>query len=469
MLFITINGCEKNPVIEEIKEYNGQFAVEQAQAWYDSKWKGALNLKSGHIETQIGIKPDWCDGSFAQNSRFEVVEVGLLVQGRFGFVDETSYKDWKTNKEKEVNTSITRMVFLKYRKNNRIDQFLMTIVGDKDYHTKKVGRLADNSYLSTEKCFSGYIFYHDFAGNFVNGWRYSEGKIVRKCSQKGGPKFSPVLKKADCTAVTVTLYSQFCTDWYTNGQYNYTTCEDRVAEDEFYYLSCAYDPSGGEEGGYGGGGSEYYPPEPVSVAIVDADDLKNNLKADCIYQKLINGEILSSFISRYFGLTQPEQSFLGELNLTWTLGSTTETLPIGVPRNGVYNSVEIRLNETALNTNSSTNVALSMLHEALHAKLIAEFYDSVGSTDFRTLYASYRGWGLGNMDNQQEFEMVTDYSNRMGQALQDFDRTQGINHTLDFYIEAIKYSLSEEIGLDRYLSGQDEYSTLYYSNKNCIK
>lgn len=104
------------------------------------------------------------------------------------------------------------------------------------------------------------------------------------------------------------------------------------------------------------------------VPIVDADELKQNSKADCIYQKLINGGILSDFISRYFAPSEQSHSFLGELNLTWTLGNTAETLPVGVPQNGAYYSVEIRLNETLLNSGSATNVALTMLHEALHAK-----------------------------------------------------------------------------------------------------
>lgn len=205
----------------------------------------------------------------------------------------------------------------------------------------------------------------------------------------------------------------------------------------------------------------------IPIPVVYATALKLNPKADCVYQNLLDGKILQDFIARYYAPTEPNQSFLGELNLTWTLGNTTETLPIGVPNNGTYYSVEIRLNESAINSNSVTNVAISILHEALHATLIAEVYDEVGTTNFKTLYAYYKGWGLGNLDNQQEMEMVTEYANEMAQALQTFDQTQGINHTLDFYKEAIKYIFSVEIGVDTYSSGQDEYSTLYYSSINC--
>ena len=157
---------------------------------------------------------------------------------------------------------------------------------------------------------------------------------------------------------------------------------------------------------------------------------------------------------------------LGELNLTWTLGSSTETLPIGVPENGVYNSVVIQLNESNLNVKSSTNAALSMLYEALHAKLIAEVYDEVGTTDFKKLYAYYKGWGLNNLDKQQELEMVQFYSDQMARALMEFDEEQGISHSLDFYIEAIKYSIMDEWG-EIYKPGIEAYRALFESTKSC--
>lgn len=159
-------------------------------------------------------------------------------------------------------TSLSRLVSLRYKKDGRIEQFLMTIMGDKDYHDKGIGNLSDNSYLTREKHFSGYIFYHDLRGNFVNGWKYVNGKIVRKCSQNGSNTPLMRLKKADCVAVTVTLYNQFCTDWYTDGRYNYTRCEDRVSEYEYYYLYCAYEPTEGNGGG-GGYDGEYNPPTPT--------------------------------------------------------------------------------------------------------------------------------------------------------------------------------------------------------------
>ncbi len=206
------------------------------------------------------------------------------------------------------------------------------------------------------------------------------------------------------------------------------------------------------------------------VPIVDVSGLEKNAKAKCIYDKLINGGILKDFISRYYP-SASTTSPLGELNLTWTLGSSvegssSEIFPIGVPRNGIYNSVEIRLNESILNSSSVILAATTMLHEALHAKLIAEVYDIVGTTDFKTLYAYYAGWGLGNIDANQEMEMLDSYTSQMAKALQKYDQSQGVNNTVDFYKAALYYSFCIQLELE-VTTGDEEFTILYNASKIC--
>ena len=222
LLFLCFNRCEKNPAIEESGKRSDQFTVEQAEAWFGTEWTGAVSLKSGSIEkARIGIKPDWCNGFTSQNSEVDVVEVSLLVQGSFGFSDEASYDDWETTKNPKMINSLTRMIFLKYKKDGHIDQFLMTIVGNKEYHDKNDGRLSDNNYLTREKHFSGYLFYHDLTGNFVNGWKYEKGELVAKSTITSGDKL-PVQLKMASTCITTTINSTYvqCTDWYSDSNYN---------------------------------------------------------------------------------------------------------------------------------------------------------------------------------------------------------------------------------------------------------
>lgn len=148
------------------------------------------------------------------------------------------------------------------------------------------------------------------------------------------------------------------------------------------------------------------------------------------------------------------------------LGNSTETTPIGVAGNGRY-SVVISLNETSINNYSTTNLAISMLHEALHAKLIAEFYDDIGSTDFQKLYKYYQGWDLGDIDKIQERQMFQDYLDELASALQSFDRDQNIIRPLDFYLEALKYDFSVQLGMDIYQQGYEEFLALLYDKTIC--
>lgn len=202
------------------------------------------------------------------------------------------------------------------------------------------------------------------------------------------------------------------------------------------------------------------------LPIVDTSDLTKNPKALCVYEHLMHGGVLQDFISRYFGPSEPNHSFLGELNLTWVLGNSTETTPIGVAGNGRY-SVVISLNETSIYNYSTTNLAISMLHEALHAKLIAEFYDDIGSTDFQKLYKYYQGWDLGDIDKIQERQMFQDYLDELASALQSFDRDQNIIRPLDFYLEDLKYDFSVQLGMDIYQQGYEEFLALLYDKTIC--
>lgn len=146
--------------------------------------------------------------------------------------DEASYNEWVKTKNPKMIRSLTRMVFLKFKKDGRIDQFLMTIVGDKEYHENQVSRLSDNAYLSREKHFSGHIYYHDLTGKFVNGWVYEKGKLEGITFLKEGQSLPTELKMAT-TCITTTQYTTYveCTDWYRDydfdGEaetYTNTTC-----------------------------------------------------------------------------------------------------------------------------------------------------------------------------------------------------------------------------------------------------
>lgn len=244
------SGCQKkeNDYLPVLSENN--FTQEQAQAWFGSEDISYFTLKSGNTNSKtIGIKPDWCNSIQSQNDREELVEVGLWMMGGFGFADEDSYKEW-TNKKDPVSIGcLTRLVFLKSKDDGKIINFLMTIVGDNNYHHDKASQLSKNSYLSKEKNFSGYVFYHDLNGNFVNGWKYEKGSVVAKTTMTKGGNIPTQLKLATtCTESTVYQWITFTTGWYqTSNTYEGTMY---LSEETSFYVpvtttSCTGDGGGG--------------------------------------------------------------------------------------------------------------------------------------------------------------------------------------------------------------------------------
>lgn len=166
--------------------------------------------------------------------------------------------------------SSTKLVFLKHKDNGKVEQFLMTVFGDKEYKNKNAHRLKLNTYLERDEQFSGYILYHDLDGKFVNGWKYRNGKIVAKSTQTEDSSLQTHFKLVSqvCGMTTYyTIYEQ-CTDWYkqdpeisSNWWYTNTTCY-YYYEASFQFLECQSYSTGTGTGGVNGG----YKPQ-VSVTI----------------------------------------------------------------------------------------------------------------------------------------------------------------------------------------------------------
>lgn len=482
-------------------------SVAEAKSWFETTQQSLITLKSAKTVNgkEVTLKPNWVHAFKSKNSKYEVVETELLSQGGFGFATKESFDVYNNAKRQEYLTSLSRLVVVKNKETKNRVSFIMTIVGDKNFLEKKKFKIND-TYLKRDNELSGYVLYHNLNGDFVNGWNYKEGKIKGKISISDASL--PALSLKNFLKDEAIIYEWFevtVTSYFSSGGNIGTSSYSYVYAVAVGVISYGSNGDGGgsdEAGGYNPaslapvpcyctntcpvcGGcrdnlksaniGECMPCTCPSVPLpVVLDKLKTNPKAECIYQKLSNGSILQDFITRYFGPTEPNHSFLGELNLTWTLGSVMggygEIIPIGVQSNNQPYSVEIKLDEVQLNGVSNTRVALTMLHEALHARLIADFYDDVRSTDFTTLFAYYKGWGYngGGLDINQETTMLNFYSDEMATALQTFDQAQGIDHPLSFYTDAVKYSLGYNIfNKVVYPQGEEAYNTLLESTKSC--
>lgn len=481
------NGCEKNPLSEEPVQNSSQFTIEQAEAWFGSEWTGAMSIKSGNIEkARIGIKPDWCNGFTSQNDEVEVVEVGLMVQGWFGMSDEASYQDWVKTKNSKMIRSLTRMVFLKYKKDEQIDQFLMTVVGDKEYHDKNVGSLADNSYLTKEKHFSGRIYYHDLTGKFVNGWVYEKGELVGITTQSSGDGLPTELKMAS-TCLTTNVYTTYlyCTDIFFDSNHNGTY---DLGVDQYMTYSChsvfsapapftecpVYSTSldgfktdyvvkvGGTNGGYDP--SQSTAPQPctclnkcsVCGKCKDALILKSgstscvpwavcscppvpvieistkfgsNEKVMCIYSNLIQTAItgfnplVTSFLANFSNGVRVNPG-----DIAFDLSSLSSAYGQCAPSGAKYN---ITLNENEISGRASIEIAKTLMHEILHAQIGHSSQTTWQS--FNTMFEDYIFVKEGERYVNQHQLMMENYVTPMINFLSDYDSLNGYSAPYEYY------------------------------------
>lgn len=220
-------------------------------------------LKQGSTNTPGSLPrpviPIWESGTFFSDAQYEVFEVDLLSQGAQGFMTAESYEKWLTSQSHGYLGSIIRLVVRKHRETGSVDGFLMSMVADTDYLTRKDFAPWDqNSYLSKDSDFSGAVLFHDLAGNFVNGWRFERGEVTHALSLAVGPR----LKSGDgCGFWEVEVWYQDCMEWRNSrGEFLDTTCGPWVVEYEVFFM--CQDGGGGGYGG-GGGGGPVVPDPPV--------------------------------------------------------------------------------------------------------------------------------------------------------------------------------------------------------------
>ncbi len=164
--------------------------------------------------------------------------------------------------------------------------------------------------------------------------------------------------------------------------------------------------------------SDDFKDEPEEKII---DSLKG--KAECVYNKMVDGKGNINWILENF---KDKDNKPSEFNLKLVM--STE-LPDGVNGKFSENGKEfiIKINANTLSNRTSLEVARTILHEAIHARL-REFARRKNSnaTNFPGVYNYYRIYGK-NWDHQQ---MADYYRKTIAKGLKKFDNAK---HTDEFY------------------------------------
>jgi len=150
------------------------------------------------------------------------------------------------------------MVVLTNKKDKSTVGFLMTLVPDKAYLESTHFDALRSNYKQWQKGFSGYVYYHTLDGNFNNAWKFANGKVIKEVTQLIGTDLNldmRVKKKAateTCIYTTYEVWSQNCTDYSSNGEYDAVACGEWYYDGTTTEIECF--PSGDTGGGGSGGG-----------------------------------------------------------------------------------------------------------------------------------------------------------------------------------------------------------------------
>ena len=109
------------------------------------------------------------------------------------------------------------MVVLKDKITGKMRSFVMIFVGSYAY-LKNTRNMTKNSYLYREPDYDGLVLFYAINGSFINGWRYSDGKIVGylspSCNTQAESFVSTRGVQQVCHDICTTEYSYNCHDEY---------------------------------------------------------------------------------------------------------------------------------------------------------------------------------------------------------------------------------------------------------------
>ncbi len=189
-----------------------------AKQWYESEYPPIVTTRTtGGPEDEVLMKPDWRGAIASAKGRFETVETPILTDRGHIMMDAETAEHWNPLMRPNFIRNTNRIVVLRDKETNKTRSFIMMFIGSYDY-LKRGGKMEQNSYLFREPDYDGLVYYYSINGEFINGWRYSNGKIVgyfsSSCDEQN--KEAPTTRAMQqlCHDVCVTEYRTECHDEY---------------------------------------------------------------------------------------------------------------------------------------------------------------------------------------------------------------------------------------------------------------
>jgi len=242
-----------------------------AMQWFEERiYAENYMLSESGMQLYKDWMPDWNGATANQLSECRTVEIPLMLTKQINFIFPQAYDKFEKTKDPKYLLNDIRLVIETNSSTGHRDDFIMKIVPSLKY-LEQVSDLEGNSYLNMDENFDGIVFYYDPNWNFVNGVRYSDGKVTGK--------LYGVDKQADVSVPTrLEDVWYFClhVDVYEWMEWTYNNSERTDYSNFTYYTELACFP----QEDYNGGNDVGYDPYPNGSAGSGSSGNQNNQNND---------------------------------------------------------------------------------------------------------------------------------------------------------------------------------------------
>lgn len=200
-----------------------------------------------------------------KNGKVRTVEAVMYGSKRVIFMLPEVREKYMRSKDPRYKQSMTRLVVETNLDTGKKQAFTMTIIPNLSYLEKTKFKPFYNTYVQTDKDFSGVILFHDLDGSFANGWRYTNGKITHSIE---GTTFSreeiqqyratPRATEEECRWVDYYELVEECHLWCYKNEF-IEVCEEDYCDTYWEYVTSKWECVQVDVPDLGGGGG-YKPP-----------------------------------------------------------------------------------------------------------------------------------------------------------------------------------------------------------------
>jgi hypothetical protein len=228
--------------------------VSVAQKWYESQVpKGWMPWKSASGTQTNTYKPDWQKAFYEENDDWKVTEVHLVGEERLVFVGSDCVEKYEETKDERYKVSDIRLLIRTNKETKETDGFIMIVYPDLQYAEMNLNHpLKDFSYLKKNDIdFGGMIHYHSMDGEYLNGWKYTEGLAYAVLREENLGDDSENSLRASQICDYVCVWTDHYLDWYNGNTGEYYWTQWVGSSEECYYTNCKDDPAGSGEPSHG--------------------------------------------------------------------------------------------------------------------------------------------------------------------------------------------------------------------------